>query len=110
MTVIFILELTKPGGNANDDRIIVEIPANKFAKDARAKMLAKLKEMKQQKLVKKNGSDFKQPVPVTITGIGFFDATHFSKNNPKVGHGHGTKFVKTLWELHPVFAVTFTSP
>lgn len=106
----FHLELTKPGGDANDNRIIVEIPARDFATDARTAILDKRAEMKSAKLMKKNGSDFKKPVRVTLTGVGFFDATHWTKKKPKVGHGHGTKFVKTLWELHPVFNVEFLPP
>ena len=105
----FHLELTKPGGDANDNRIIVEIPARDFAMDARTAILDKRAEMKKAKLMK-NAFDFKTPVRVKITGVGFFDATHWTKKKPKVGNGHGTKFVKTLWELHPVFDIEFPSP
>jgi hypothetical protein len=101
------LEMTRPGGDSNDNRIIVEIPADKFAKPARTAVLDKLTELKKARQVKKNGMDFKSAVPITITGTAFFDGTHWTKRNPKVGHGHGTKFVKSLWELHPVFRVSF---
>jgi len=101
------LELTKPGGEANDDRIVVEIPARDFATDARTAILDKRTEMTKAKLIKKNGTDFLKPVRVTLTGVGFFDATHWTKKKPKIGTDHGTKFVKTLWELHPVFKVEF---
>jgi hypothetical protein len=101
------LEMTRPGGDSNDNRIIVEIPADKFAKSARTAVLEKLTELKKAKQVKKNEMDFKSGVPITITGTAFFDGTHWTKKNPKVGLGHGTKFVKTLWELHPVFSVSF---
>lgn len=103
------LEMTRPGGDSNDNRIIVEIPADKFAQPARTAVLDKLAELKKAKQVKKNGMDLKAGVPITITGTAFFDGTHWTKKNPKVGHGHGTTFVKTLWELHPVFRVSFPS-
>jgi len=101
------LEMSKPGGNNTDDRVIVEIPANTFAGTPRTIILKKLTEMKKQHLVQ-GGSNLKESVRITVTGIAFFDGTHWSSNDPtsKVGNGHGTDKVKTLWELHPVFKLT----
>jgi hypothetical protein len=100
------LEVTKRGGSKSDDRVIVEIPANTFAGSARTRILNKLTAMKKAHLVEKNGTDFKTPVTITVTGVAFFDGTHWSIASPKIGNGHGTDTVKTLWELHPVYAVT----
>jgi hypothetical protein len=101
------LELSKPGGNSTDRRVIVEIPANSFAGAARTRVLKKLTQMKKDHLVQ-GGSDLKQSARITVTGMAFFDGTHWSPNDPtsKIGNGHGTESVKTLWELHPVFKLT----
>jgi hypothetical protein len=39
---------------------------------------------------------------VTVTGYAFYDASHWSKNDQQRGVNHGTKYVATIWELHPV--------
>jgi hypothetical protein len=44
---------------------------------------------------------------LTVTGFGFYDTAHYSKKDPKKGHGHGTKLVGTLWELHPFWEIAF---
>jgi hypothetical protein len=67
--------------------------------------LKKLTQMKKDHLVQ-GGNNLKQYVRITI--MAFFDGTHWSQTIPtsKIGNGHGTDSVKTLWELHLVFKLT----
>lgn len=45
---------------------------------------------------------FATPLPVTVTGLGFYDATH--KPNTNHGDAHTKKY---SWELHPVKGIIF---
>ena len=96
------LELSAPDAGKNARRVIVEIPARAWANTARSHALQILSDQQAAHKATANGN-FKTPVRVRVTGLAFFDATHWSKKNPQVGHGHGTAAVKTLWELHPVW-------
>ena len=101
------MEITSPGGSAAAGRIIAEIPSDDFFDPIRQKVLDKLDELKAAKLVQAGGK-LKQSFRVTITGFGFFDGSHFTKKHPKVGNKHGSKNVRTLWEIHPVIRLELT--
>lgn len=96
------LEVSEPGAGKSARRVIVEIPARAWANAIRQRILDRVAQMKKDKLATKTG-DLKVPVRIKVTGVAFFDATHWTKEKPKIGNKHGTEFVKTLWELHPVF-------
>ncbi len=100
------LEMVAPGAAKDSDRVIVEIPADKFAEGARMKLLKRLTQMKKKHQVSSVGN-FTVPVRVRVTGLAFWDGAHWTKEDPVVGNGHGTQFVKTLWELHPVWKLDF---
>jgi|GEM_PF-3028698 len=44
---------------------------------------------------------------ITVTGFVFFDNSHFSQSDPDAGHNHGSALVQTLWEVHPVFKMSW---
>jgi len=98
------LEVSEPGGRSSDDRVIVEIPNNRFASTARRSFETELAKMRTEKLV--SGDKFKEPMHIVVKGIAFFDGAHFSTKHPKVGFKHGTEQVQTLWELHPVYELS----
>ncbi|HEX9606112.1 MAG TPA: hypothetical protein VF962_02695 [Gemmatimonadaceae bacterium] len=94
------LEIVAPGGSDTDRRVIVELPREE---DALQKQLVKaVTEAGQQA----SGKDFSTALPITVTGYAFIDGAHWSKKNPKKGNKHGSKYVETLWELHPVLKLT----
>ena len=45
-------------------------------------------------------------VSVRVTGFAFLDLSHQCAAHPKAGCQHGGAAVATLWEIHPVFAIT----
>lgn len=98
----FHLEISGIGGGKGDDRIIVEIPQGPNFVAARNALLQALK-VNGVKL--KAQTPLAQPIPVQVLGFSFYDAWHFSSNNPQRGHGHGSAQVASLWEIHPVFAI-----
>jgi hypothetical protein len=49
--------------------------------------------------------DESRAMKITVTGFAFFDASHVCADHPKEGCAHG-RGVSTLWEVHPVLAVT----
>jgi len=60
-----------------------------------------------------HGVNLKAQTPLTtsirvqVLGFSFYDAWHFSRNDPQRGHAHGSAQVGSLWEIHPVFAIMF---
>ena len=50
---------------------------------------------------------FKNPPRVTVTGYAFLDTGHWSATDHHRGNGsHGSEYVASLWELHPVLDIT----
>jgi hypothetical protein len=50
---------------------------------------------------------FKNPPRVTVTGYAFLDTGHWSAADHHRGNGsHGSEYVSSLWELHPVIDIT----
>ena len=99
----FHLEMSAPGAGPMADRIIVEVPQDAPYKPVRQAILQKLAQ---------SGISFPAPVmvktiPIQVTGFGFYDAFHFATADPQRGHDHGSAFVGTLWELHPIWNVSF---
>jgi hypothetical protein len=97
------LELTEPGAGPTADRIIAEVPQGSAFVPIRTAILKQLADQ---------GISFpapllKNPIPIHVTGYAFYDAFHFTRSDPKRSNGHGTAFVGTMWELHPVWSVTF---
>src|SRR5215470_1834913 len=86
------MEITSPGGSVTDKRIIAEVPSDGYFDSIRQQLLPKL-----------GGSTghLKSSFKVKLTGLGFFDASHWTSKNP-VGNHHGSAAVGTLWEIHPV--------
>ena len=103
----FHLELSVPGKLKTSPRIIVEIPQGAAFLEARDKVLETLAANGYDPAVGK-AIDLDAPIRVRVTGYAFYDSAHFSKKNPKKGHGHGTKYVGTLWEIHPAWKIEFS--
>jgi hypothetical protein len=102
----FHLELSAPGQPNTASRIIVEVPQGEEYLSARRLLLEELTANGYELSVGKSIT-LVEPLRVTVTGFAFYDAAHYSKNSPKKGHSHGTTFVGTLWELHPVWNLVF---
>jgi hypothetical protein len=99
----FHLEMTTPGSGPAADRVIVEIPQDKPFAAIRQAILNWLAAVG----VEMGGPVLRHPIRVHVTGFAFYDASHFSNSDPQRGHDHGTALVGTLWELHPVWSVSF---
>jgi hypothetical protein len=102
----FHFEITTPGQPKTAARIIVEVPQGDAYAEVRSSLLKELTANGYELAVAKSIT-LDDPLRVTVTGFAFYDAAHYSKKNPKKGHSHGTVYVGTLWELHPVWAVVF---
>lgn len=101
------LEVSATGGSDTDRRVIVEVPQEHAA--LRNRLIKAVKDSGRGDLMSTPRLDFTTALPITVTGLAFFDATHWTASKPKKGSGHGTQFVATLWELHPVFDLTTTT-
>jgi hypothetical protein len=99
----FHLELTTPGAGPTADRVIVEVPQDKSFDQVRQVLLRQLAAHG----ARIGGPILKKAIRVAVTGLGFYDGFHFSNADPQRGHDHGTAFVGTLWELHPVWEIKF---
>lgn len=99
----FHVELTLPGNGADADRVIVELPQGPQFAQIRETLASALVSAGQGDLRHKKSIDLSNPIRVQVGGFAFFDAFHYSRTNPKRGHGHGTAMVGTIWELHPVW-------
>lgn len=104
----FHFEITTPGQPKTAARIIVEVPQGDAYLEVRSSLLKELTANGYELAVAKSIT-LDDPLRVTVSGFAFYDAAHYSKKNPKKGHSHGTAFVGTLWELHPVWSVTFAN-
>jgi hypothetical protein len=97
------LELSAPGAGPAADRIIVEISQDPPYAATRRALLRHLA----ANHITIGGPVLTKPLRVHVTGFAFYDAFHFYSADPQRGHDHGTAFVGTLWEIHPVWQVTF---
>lgn len=102
----FHLELTAQSKPSTASRIIVELPHGDAFTTMREKILQELTANGYSVTVGKSIA-LDEPLRLTATGYAFYDSAHYSKKNPQKGHGHGTQFVGTLWELHPIWKVAF---
>jgi hypothetical protein len=96
------LEISARGAKRTANRIIVEIPPDPGYKATRLKLLSLLPS--EYVFKPKTTRDFKQPIPVRVTGYAFFDGHHWSKKSLR-GNKHGTAYTATLWEIHPVWKI-----
>lgn len=96
------LEIAARGAGRRADRVIVEIPQGAEFVKARDALLQALGEGRVRV-----GTAIKlaKPIPVRLTGYAFFDAVHYRRTMPVRGKSHGSKFVGTMWELHPVWNI-----
>ena len=88
------------------NRIIVELPQGPLFLAARQKLIDELIANGYDPAVDKP-LDLDEPLRIKVIGLPFYDSAHYSKKNPKRGHGHGTAKVGTLWELHPFWDIQF---
>lgn len=102
----FHLEISAPNQPQTANRIIVEIPQGEKFSAMRQTILDELVASGFDPRVDKP-IDLEEPLRIKVVGLPFYDSAHYSKKNPKRGHGHGTKNVGTLWELHPFWKVQF---
>lgn len=100
----FHLEISGVGKTANEDRVIVEIPQGPAFVRARN---ALLQQLQAASITLRARTHLTRPIRIQVLGYVFYDAWHFSSNNPQRGHGHGSAQVGSLWEIHPVRAIIF---
>ena len=98
------MEIAAHGAGRTADRVIVEIPQGAAFLKARDAVLQALGEGRVHlgKAIK-----LENPIPVRLTGYAFFDAVHYRRTMPVRGKSHGTRYVGTMWELHPVWNIDF---
>ena len=96
------LEISARGAPRTANRIIVEIPPDPAYAGTRRKLLSLLPGT--YTFRPKMTRDFKQPIPVRLTGYAFFDGHHWTSKTIR-GNKHGTAFTATLWEIHPAWKV-----
>jgi len=96
----FHLEMSARGAGPRADRIIVEIPQEQTT--ARRALLALLPG--DRAIGPDTTINLTRSVPIRVTGYAFFDAHHYSARKVR-GNSHGTAYVATLWEIHPVWKV-----
>jgi len=96
------LEISARGAKRTANRIIVEIPPGPGYEGTRLKLLSLLPG--NYIFRPKTTRDFKQPIPIRVTGFAFFDGHHWTKKSLR-GNKHGTAYTATLWEIHPVWKV-----
>lgn len=90
--------------NIADTRMVVEVPKENAALQTRIKQKLDELGLKIMNCGTKNKkkAHFTKGVPVQVTGIGFYDASHKANTN------HGDSCTKKyVWELHPVTEVVF---
>jgi hypothetical protein len=94
------LEISRRGGRRNSNRIIVEIPPE--YRETRRALLSLLPGnyvFRPDKTV-----PLSPPIPIRVTGFAFYDGAHWARNDIQ-GHGHGSEYVATLWEIHPAWKI-----
>jgi hypothetical protein len=82
----FHLEITAPDGTATSDRVIVEIPQGTRYRSAREALIQRLTQLG---LTLHRQTPLQSPIPIKVMGYGFYDAWHYSSNDPQRGHNHG---------------------
>jgi hypothetical protein len=97
--------------------VIVEIPNGAAFCDLRQKFLDGVlgKEKVRNGVVstittvgKSEFTIFNDPPKITVIGYGFLDTAHWSSEDHKRGNkSHGSEYVWSLWEIHPVLDVQF---
>lgn len=88
--------------NPVSNRIIAEIPNTAEYCPLRQQVFDELSSqynLTEKKLYKFGTKQLKALPKVTVYGYVFFDNGH------PTGHNHGSIYVKTIWEVHPVFKV-----
>jgi hypothetical protein len=100
----FHLEVSDVGAASDADRVIVEIPQTAPFVAARNALLAKLHTAGITLHVR---TTLTHPIRIQVLGFSFYDAWHFSANDPQRGNHHGSPQVGSLWEIHPVWAIIF---
>jgi len=94
------LEISRRGGRPNSNRIIVEIPP-----EYRETRRALLSLLPGNYVFRPNRSvPLSRPIPIRVTGYAFYDGAHWARNDVQ-GHGHGSAFTATLWEIHPAWKI-----
>ncbi len=98
------MEISAHGSGRRADRVIVEIPQGAAFIKARDAVLHVLGEgnIHLGKAIK-----LEKPIPIRLTGYAFYDAVHYRRKMPVRGKSHGTRYVGTMWEIHPVWNVEF---
>ncbi|HYL15249.1 MAG TPA: hypothetical protein VEV41_19580 [Terriglobales bacterium] len=104
----FHLELSAPGRPSTSARVIVEVPQGEAFLPQRGKLIEELTANGYSVAVGRS-IPLDDPLRVTVTGYGFYDSAHYSKKNPQKGHNHGTRYVGSLWELHPSWEIAFAN-
>jgi hypothetical protein len=101
----FQIEISGDKQNSGD-RIIAEIPNTKEYCSLREKLIKDLKE-KDNLSLKGKTTTIKNSVEVKLTGYAFWDSSFYTERAAakEKRSGHGSKDVKTLWEIHPVVSI-----
>jgi len=101
----FHIEIGPSKTNAGAIRIVVEVPKEN---EVLQKKIKDHLDAIGEKILgcgtsKKDIAHFDVPIPVVVTGLGFYDASH---KPPKTNHGD-VHTNKRVWELHPVTDIVF---
>ena len=89
-------------GSPGAPRVIVEIPAALTALQTKTIGMFNLSTDVQSHVY--NGDKAKR---INVTGYAFLDLSHQCADFPKAGCQHGGDRVRTLWEIHPVLALSW---
>ncbi len=97
---------------ADDNSMIVEVPSGQYATAISAQVEAIRQWVIDRLLAGKPPNPnsvhvMQHPVYVNVTGALFYDDAHTYEANGTTGRGKKKLQSKTLWELHPVTAITF---
>ncbi len=101
----FKIEISGDKQNSGN-RIIAEIPNTKEYCFLREKLVSDLKK-KDNLTLKGQSTTIKKGVELKLTGYAFWDSSFYTDKAAakEMGKGHGSKDVKTLWEIHPVVSI-----
>lgn len=86
------------------DRVIVEIPNDPAYIPVWNDVIAFCQDRRKGKYLQPGKAfSFRLAPKVRVVGYAFYDARHWTKDQPKRGSNHGSRAVGTCWEIHPAF-------
>lgn len=100
----FHLEISQTP-DSEGDRVIVEVPNDAENLVVWNEVVAFCKDRHKGKYLKPGKAfSFRSAPKIHVVGYAFYDARHWTKDQPKRGSNHGSRAVGTCWEIHPCFS------